>query len=1167
MGRSNSYGRQVEKVSENKKGDKENIMRICLRLLSFVICIGSGIVLLQPGESLGETCEKAAARVVSVQGTVQVKRAGETHWQAVKLNEPYCPGDVIQVQKNSRADVALANQPVLRLDQNTVITLGGLKDERTSLVSLAKGAAHFFSRITRGLEVQTAFVNAGVEGTEFFIRVEEDKVSLSVFEGKVLASNAAGSLAVTGGQSAVAEAGKAPVPRVVVRPRDAVQWALYYPPVIYYHAGEFQAGAQTDWQEMARKSLDSYWKGDLANAFSSIEGAPIDIRDPRFFTYRASLLLTVGRVDEAGADIERALSLDPNNSHAFALQSIIAVAHNEKDRALALAKKAREADPNSLTARIALSYAQQANFDLDGALNSVSEAVKPGSENALAWARLSELLLSFGRRDEALTAAEQAVALNPNLSRTQTVLGFAYLTQVKTQQSKDTFEKAIELNNADPLPRLGLGLAKIREGNLTEGAREIEIAASLDPDNALIRSYLGKAYYEEKRDKQASEEYTMAEKLDPLDPTSFFYDAIRKQTTNRPVEALHDMQKAIDLNDNRAIYRSELLLDADLAARSASLARIYGDLGFQQLALVEGWKSVNTDPSDFSGHRFLADTYAALPRHEIARVSELLQSQLLQPLNMTPIQPRLAESNLFLISAGGPGALSFNEFNPLFNRDGVTLQASGLAGENGTWAGEGVFAGIYKKASFSIGYTHFETDGWRENAYQNDNIANAFVQLELSPETSIQAEYRYRHTKNGDLMLNFFADDFSPNLEEKSETNSIRLGVRHAFSPESVILGSFMYQHRDSGSQDIPPGGFVTLFDDQFPDQKAFSGEVQHLFRSKYFNLTSGIGYFDINAEERLNVEFNPDFGFPALQSTTPQDVRHTNFYLYSYIKPIENVTITLGASYDLFDTESPNSETRNQFNPKFGIIWNPLPNTTLRAAASRVLKRTLITDQTLEPTQVAGFNQFFDDFNSTESWRYGIAVDQKFTKNIYAGVELSRRDLSIPWRSIQFDEFGNEIEDEIKRGDGNEYLGRTYLFWTPHPWLALSAEYQYERLKNDEDVAFNSNPRMKELKTHRVPLGLRFFHPSGLSASLKATYYDQHGDFNRNDNTFESVDEDFWVVDAAIGYRLPKRNGFITVGATNLFDKHFKYQETDRRNPSVVPDRFTFVKVTLALP
>jgi hypothetical protein len=51
--------------------------------------------------------------------------------------------------------------------------------------------------------------------------------------------------------------------------------------------------------------------------------------------------------------------------------------------------------------------------------------------------------------------------------------------------------------------------------------------------------------------------------------------------------------------------------------------------------LVEGWRLLNIDPSNYSAHRFLADFYAALPRHEIARVSELLQSQLLQPVNIT----------------------------------------------------------------------------------------------------------------------------------------------------------------------------------------------------------------------------------------------------------------------------------------------------------------------------------------------------------------------------------------------------------------------------------------------------------------------------------------------------------------------------------------------------
>src|SRR5262249_18429820 len=158
---------------------------------------------------------------------------------------------------------------------------------------------------------------------------------------------------------------------------------------------------------------------------------------------------------------------------------------------------------------------------------------------------------------------------------------------------------------------------------------------------------------------------------------------------------------------------------------------------------------------------------------------------------------------------------------------------------------------------------------------------------------------------------------------------------------------------------------------------------------------------------------------------------------------------------------------------------------TTLRAAAFRVLKRTLINDQTLEPTQVAGFNQFFDDINSTDSWRYGVAVDQKLWRTVFAGGELSARRLSIPFRSTVLDEFGDVVEDRVRRGDGREYMGRAYLFWTPHPWLALSAEYQYERFDNDDEVAFF----FKDVTTHRVPLGLRFFHPSGLSLLVRGTY------------------------------------------------------------------------------
>ena len=122
--------------------------------------------------------------------------------------------------------------------------------------------------------------------------MRQTQAFLSIFEGTVLAANEAGSLTLTSGQSAVAEAGKAPVLRIVARPRDAVQWALYYPPVLYMRPDEFPAGP--DWQGMVRQSLEFYLRGDLQRAFDSIANVPENIRDPRFFAYRASLLLAVG---------------------------------------------------------------------------------------------------------------------------------------------------------------------------------------------------------------------------------------------------------------------------------------------------------------------------------------------------------------------------------------------------------------------------------------------------------------------------------------------------------------------------------------------------------------------------------------------------------------------------------------------------------------------------------------------------------------------------------------------------------------------------------------------------------------------------------------------------------------------------------------------------------
>lgn len=105
-------------------------------------------------------------------------------------------------------------------------------------------------------------------------------------------------------------------------------------------------------------------------------------------------------------------------------------------------------------------------------------------------------------------------------------------------------------------------------------------------------------------------------------------------------------------------------------------------------------------------------------------------------------------------------------------------------------------------------------------------------------------------------------------------------------------------------------------------------------------------------------------------------------------------------------------------------------------------------------------------------------------------------------------------------------------------------------------------------LETHRVPMGINLFHPSGLSAGIKATFIDQSGLFFStlpNRPGARPGADQFWVIDTAVHYRLPRRLGSVTFGINNLFDEEFNFREIDPTTPTVQRDRVIFGRVTLA--
>lgn len=1118
---------------------------IVLFLLIFLGCIDKTYAT--------EFCQSVAAKVISVQGIIELRRVHETTWQQTAMHTAICPGDTVRARSHSRAALLLSNASVLRLDQKTSITFPKSENnEATSLLDLFSGAIHIITRTPKPFKVRTPFVNAGVDGTEFFVGVDENSTKLVIYEGRVTASNEQGNLTLSDHEAAITIRNAAPQKVGSINPVDSVQWALYYPIIINYQLDGLTT--QTAQPEL-KQSIEFYRQGNVFEALSLLDAISAHDYSVNLLLYRAGLLLAVGQASEAKTSIAEAFTSQPENSNAYALLAMIAIVQNDKEHALELATRAITLDTSSPSAKLALSYVQQAHFKIEEALASVQEAAAIDPRNALVWARLAKLQMSVGDLDRALEAAHQAVALNPDLARTKTVLGFAHLLQIHTQQAKTIFSEAITLDQADPMPRLGMGLTLIREGKLEAGRIELEIAASLDPASSLIRSYLGKAYFEEKRYPLAGTQFDLAKEKDPNDPTPWFYDAIQKQTQNRPIEALKDLQKSIELNNNRAVYRAKFLLDQDEAARGSSLARIYDNLGFEKRALVETAKSLSIDPANHSAHRFLSDAYANIPRHEVARVSELLQAQLLQPVNVNPVQPHLAVADLNIITGTGPARTGFNEFAPLMERNRPQLVASGIAGSNSTFGNEATLSAVYDRASVSVGQYHFQSDGFRPNNDQKHNVYNAFIQYAVTPKFNVQAEFRRRNTEHGDLLLDFNTAKHSQD-RRKLEQDSARLGARYSLSSKQDFLISAIYT--DRREDQVLPINPALNFNSNAKDQ-GYQVEGQYLFKDKYLNVITGGGAYQIDAKNLQSCygEICP----PPLLKPIPVDFtrERQNAYFYSNLNHYEKITTTFGISYDSFKDFA--DLTFNAFNPKFGFQWNLTKSLRLRLAWFESTKSALIANQTLEPTQVAGFNQMFDDLNGTRSRRMGIGLDNYFSQNIYGGIEASDRDLRVPLMN------GSMALSAVEKQQ--ERLYRSYLYWIPHAHWAVSGEFQFEQYMRNALVVNNDFNKPYQINTLSAPLTINYFHPSGIFGKFSSTYVQQNIKRLQESSKLEGHDG-FVLFDAALGYRLPNRRGILSLEGRNLSDENFFYRSYNFQynemitSPRFIPTRTFFVRLTL---
>lgn len=1123
------------------------------------------------------------AELTNKTGTVTYRPRDQTN-EIDRINPPLplFARDMIRTRENSTAVVWLNRKNCsVRLGQLSTLEILPPVEDSSPWLNLVQGALYLFSRDrTREVRIKTRHATGAPRGTEFALIVEPDRTLLAMYDGTATLTNELGGVELGRGEVGVAIAGKKPT-KTRIEAENIVQWWLYYPGVLDVDELEFTP-SETN---LLASSLDAYRSGDLATALASYPGypSPAQPTSDAGRIYLAGLSLSAGEVEKAETLLRQVTA---HSSLAASLRWVIAAVQQKVDRPPEVHTSASE--------WLGLSYYFQARHELEKALDAAQRSVVTSTNFAFGWERVAELQFSFGRIREAKAALERSLQLAPRNAQAHALKGFLLSAENHWKDARESFEEAIRLDSSLGNGWLGRGLVRIRKGDAAGGRADLQMAAILEPNRSLLHSYLGKAFSDAGQDDLAALELKHAEFLDPNDPTPWLYSALLKREQNEINAAVNDLEQSIQLNTNRAVYRSQFLLDEDRAVRSSSLANVYQSAGMREVSVREAARAVSYDYANYSAHQFLSESFNALRdptrfnlRHETVWFNELLLANLLSPVGGTALSQHVSQQ----------------EYSRLFERDRVGLASSSEYRSDGQFHELASQYGTIGNTGWSLDLDYRHNDGIRRNNDLDSIEWYTTIKQQLTPQDSLLLLTKYQDYHSGDNFQYFYRTNARPNFRFDEYQQPIAvLGYHHEWQPgvHTLLLGGRLENDQrftDTDTRQLilwtNAAGDVTRVDSLPMDVRyrsefeIYTAELNQIFEGARFNLIFG-GRFQtgsFNTRDRLtlsssvNTNLVPFFGNPPAAGSDDDDFERLSGYAYYTLEPIEHLVLTAGLTYDRVtfpeNFRSPpvaeGSETRDRLNPKAALVWSPLPELTLRGVFTRALGGVSFDESfRLEPTQLAGFGQAFRSViseslvGSVAAPTYDIvaaALDLKLKPRTYFGIEGHLLDSEVGQEIGVFNYNGMSPMPSTpppvqpgsipKRLDYEEQSVAVTLNQLVADEWSFGAQYRFTRAElgtTFPSISTTVSPDARRSETaelHQTTLFAQFNHRCGFFARAD-------GEWNQQENS-DYPSADFYQLNATIGYRFPRQRGEVSVGVLNINDTNYRlnpltpYQELPR--------------------
>ena len=344
-------------------------------------------------------------------------------------------------------------------------------------------------------------------------------------------------------------------------------------------------------------ALATYRMGNPAGAYELIVGElQRSEPTPLLLVMSGYFSMLAGKIEEAKGFLTDRRITGQEASMAHSLLSQILLVQNHKKEAAAEATLALKLNGRSPLARMTNALVKIAYFDLPEARKYLEDALSADPRFLQAYLYMARIWLGSDYLDRARECIAKAMEISKNDGEVLSLAGFIHLGYRDFDKAFKLFSEAVKADPGFGDPHVGLSNIAFKNRNSRLGLTEMLTATLLEPRVSLYQSSLGKALYQTRAFDKALEVYDYAKTLDPNDPTPYLYRGIALSDLYRPGEAIQELNKSIELNDNMAVFRSRLMLDRDLAVRNTDLARAYNQLGLGDWSYSKALTAVKNDP-------------------------------------------------------------------------------------------------------------------------------------------------------------------------------------------------------------------------------------------------------------------------------------------------------------------------------------------------------------------------------------------------------------------------------------------------------------------------------------------------------------------------------------------------------------------------------------------